>query len=95
MQFTVTWYNPQKQLFDNYYIPSDYLKTYKCRLTDNFNYSNYIDTKLSLSQIHSYTNGYDLVDNIFNEEVSNWIKNNNKVINFSKYKNLVNKVQIC
>lgn len=95
MQFTVTWYNPQKHLYDNYYIPSDYLKEYECRLTSNFNYSNYIDTKLSLSQLHSYIKGYDLVDNIFNEEVSNWIKNSNKVINFSKYKYLVNKVQIC
>lgn len=94
MQFTVTWFNPIKNLYDNYYLPSDYLKQYPCRLTDNFNYSNYLDTKVSLSQVHSYFNGYGLVDNIFSEEVSNWIKSSSNIVDFRKYKEIVNKVSI-
>ena len=94
MKFTVTWFNPNKNLYDNFYIPEDYLTEYKCRFTDNYNYSNYIDTKASLSQVHSYFNGYGLIDNIFNEEISNWIKSSN-VVDFRKYKNIVDKIQIC
>lgn len=94
MQFTVTWYNHIKGMYDNYYIPNNYLQLHRARLTNNYNYCDYIDTEVSLSHIHSYFNGYDLVDNIFTEEVSNWIKQLNNITDFTKYKALVDKVDI-
>lgn len=85
MSFSITWFD----------IPEDYLTEYKCRFTDNYNYSNYIDTIASLSQVHSYFNGYDLVDNIFSdEELRNWIKGINVVIDYSRFKSIVDKVSI-
>lgn len=95
MNFTVTWFNPQRNLYDNFYLPSNYLELTKVRLTNNYNYSDYIDTELSLSQLHSYKNGYGLVDDIFNncsDEVKDWIKGS--CSNYSKFKSLVDKVQI-
>ena len=91
MNFTVIWFNPDKNIYDNFYTPTNYLQLNKVRLLKN---NNYIDTEISLSQLHSYNNGYDLVDNIFTDEkLINWIKHTN-VIDFSKHKEIVDKVAI-
>lgn len=95
MNFTVTWFNPLKNIYDNFYLPSDYLQLNKVRLTSNYNYSNYVDTEVSLSQLHSYKQGHGLVDDIFrdcSDEAKDWIKGRNT--NYSRFKELVDKVQI-
>ena len=91
MNLTVIWFNPDKNMYDNFYTPTNYLQLNKVRLLKN---NNYIDTEISLSQLHSYNKGYDLVDNIFTDEkLINWIKHTN-VIDFSKHKEIVDKVTI-
>ena len=89
--FTVLWFNPDKNSYDNCYIPNDYLKETQAKLIKN---NNFIDTKLSLAQLYSYSNGYDLVDNIFEDiELISWIKHN-ETVDYRKYKYLVDKVAI-
>ena len=91
MNLTVIWFNPDKNMYDNFYTPTNYLQLNKVRLLKN---NNYIDTEISLSQLHSYNNVDDLVDNIFTDEtLINWIKHTN-VIDFSKHKEIVDKVTI-
>jgi len=96
MQFAVTWFNSNKNIYDNYYLPADLIQLSKVRITNLYNYQDYLDTELSLLQVLNYKKGYGLVQDIFSnltKQEINWIINLNKV-NYIKHKSLVNKVEI-
>lgn len=90
-KFIVTWYNPSKNIYDHFYTPKDYYTPIKAKIVNG---SNYIDTIMSVSQWNSFIRGYDLVDNIFTDiALIEWLKCSNTV-NYSKYKDIVAKVEI-
>lgn len=89
--YVVAWYNPNKNVYDNFYTPKNYYTPFKAKIVNG---SKCIDTVMSVSQWDIYIKGYDLVDNIFTDtELKDWLKCSNTV-NYSKYKDIVAKVEI-